>query len=333
MARAKDQKKPKRVQSRSKGIVVPKLAQAGEASAEPKRRSFRLLKRATKTKVEKQAAASERTKISSAYKLFVQTLGMLQKHWKLFLSMLVMYALVYFVLVGGVSEGGLSAVKATLNQTNANAVSKGVTLFSAVIGSAGNSSNASAGAYQTILVLVMSVVLIWAVRQVYAGHDIRARDAFYKGAYPLIPFMLVLLLVGIELLPMVIGGELYGLLMGGIAVGFLQKAVAVVIFFGLAAVSLYLVSSSLTALYIVTLPDMTPVKALKSARELVRYRRWIVLRKMLFLPLAMLLLGVIILIPLARYLTPLAPITFFGLAILALVVAHGYMYALYRELL
>ena len=51
------------------------------------------------------------------------------------------------------------------------------------------------------------------------------------------------------------------------------------------------------ALYIVTLPDMTPMKALRSARELVRYRRWTVLRKVLFLPLMLLVVAAIIMVP------------------------------------
>ncbi len=53
------------------------------------------------------------------------------------------------------------------------------------------------------------------------------------------------------------------------------------IFFLLAMLTLIYVKSSLFALYIVTLPDMTPMKALRSARELARYRRWTVLRKIL----------------------------------------------------
>jgi hypothetical protein len=87
------------------------------------------------------------------------------------------------------------------------------------------------------------------------------------------------------------------------------------------------------ALYIVTLPDMTPMQALKAARALVRYRRWVVLRKVLFLPLALLLIGALIVIPFALYVTPVAPLVFFVLTIIALAVLHSYMYLLYRQLL
>jgi hypothetical protein len=94
-----------------------------------------------------------------------------------------------------------------------------------------------------------------------------------------------------------------------------------------------MISSSLFALYIVTLPDMTPMKALRSARELVRHRRWTVLRKILCLPLILLVAGAVIMLPIIIVLTPLAQWVFFLLTMLALVAAHAYMYTLYRELL
>ena len=73
--------------------------------------------------------------------------------------------------------------------------------------------------------------------------------------------------------------------------------------FFLALLSLYMICSSLFALYIVTLPNVTPMKALRSARQLVLHRRFLVLRKILFMPLALLVLGAIIMIPLIIFLT------------------------------
>jgi uncharacterized membrane protein YoaK (UPF0700 family) len=94
-----------------------------------------------------------------------------------------------------------------------------------------------------------------------------------------------------------------------------------------------MISSSLFALYIVTLPDMTPFKALRSARELVRHRRWTVLRKILFLPIILLVVAAIIMLPIIIWLTSLAQWVFFLLTMFALVAANAYMYTLYRELL
>jgi hypothetical protein len=152
--------------------------------------------------------------------------------------------------------------------------------------------------------------------------------------YPLVPFMLVLTVVGLQLVPMLIGSTLYvTVINGGIAVYAAEKILWGLLFIVLALLSLYMLASSLFALYIVTLPDMTPMKALRSARELVRYRRWTVLRKMLALPLILLLVAFVIMLPIIILAAPLARWVFFLLTMTALTAAHAYMYTLYRELL
>lgn len=280
----------------------------------------------------------KRPKLVAAYKLFWRSCAILGKHWKLFGGILLIYALFNIVLVGGVGGGtDLQTIKQSLGQTFTGHFSKlstGLTLFAFLVSSNGGSTSSVAGAYQTILLLIISLVVIWALRQTYAGAGIRIRDAFYGGVYPLIPFFLVLLVVVLQLLPLILGFGLYSFVIGGgIAVYTLEKVVTVLIVLLLIVLSLYMVSSSIFALYVVTLPDMTPMKALRSARELVKYRRWIVLRKILFLPLALLVVGAIIIVPLALLVTSLATVVFFVLTIITVAVVHSYMYALYRELL
>jgi phosphatidylglycerophosphate synthase len=75
------------------------------------------------------------------------------------------------------------------------------------------------------------------------------------------------------------------------------------------------------------------MKALRSARELVRYRRWTILRKVLFLPLLLLIVTAIMMVPVISVVTPLAQWVFFILMMAAIAVVHSYMYTLYRELL
>jgi hypothetical protein len=94
-----------------------------------------------------------------------------------------------------------------------------------------------------------------------------------------------------------------------------------------------MVSSSIFALYIVTLPDVTPMQALRSARELVRYRRWSIARKVLFLPVSLLVIAAVIMVPVILLVTPASEWVFFILSMLSIAVIHSYMYSLYRELL
>lgn len=294
-----------------------------------------------KKAVNKSVAAPENKvvstkRLSSAPKLFVISLKILRDNYKTFLGILGIYALANFILVGGVSENGISDAKAAIDQSSVHAttIHKSATLLSAMLSSTGNNADGASGAYQTVLILLMSVILIWTLRQIYAGHRIRIREAYYQGAYPLVPFTLLLMLIGVELLPLIVAGGLYREIVGGgITIGFLEKAVALAVFIALTILSLYFICSSVFALYIVTLPDMTPMRALRTAKNLVRNRRLVLLRKLLFLPLVLFVLGTVILLPVALYLTPAAAFVFFLLSIIALAVVHSYMYALYREML
>ena len=280
-----------------------------------------------------------REPMKSGYRIFLQALNVLKDHWKLFAGILVIYLILTAILVGGLSgSSDLPTLKSSLNQVftgHLAQLSTGLTLFTVLVGSIGSGgTTAVAGAYQTILLLVISLIIIWALRQVYAKHEISVRDAYYKGPTPLFPFVIVLLAIGVQLVPIVLGAAVYSLVVGGgIAITFIEKALAGLVFLSLGVTSIYMICSSIFALYIVTLPDMTPMKALRSARELVKFRRWIVLRKILYLPLALLVVGAFIMIPISLYVTPIATAVFFALTILGVAVIHSYLYALYRELL
>jgi hypothetical protein len=113
----------------------------------------------------------------------------------------------------------------------------------------------------------------------------------------------------------------------------LITAFTTITFILLAAWSIYMVSASIFALYIVTLPDMLPRQALRSARELVRYRRWQIIRKVFFLPVFVILAIGVIIVPLILYAPPIVPIVFYILSMLSILFAHTYLYSLYRELL
>jgi hypothetical protein len=118
-----------------------------------------------------------------------------------------------------------------------------------------------------------------------------------------------------------------------VAVTLLEQVLWLAVWFVLGVTSLYMISSSLFALYIVTLPDMAPLAALRSARQLVAHRRWAVMRKIIFLPLALMILAAVLVLPIILFATPLAAVVFFLISMLFLPFAHSYMYALYRALL
>ncbi len=281
---------------------------------------------------------SPHPKIVSGMTLFGRAVKILAQHWKLFGGILLIYAILNFIFVGAVGgNGNIGALKTALEETftgHLAVLATGASLFTFLISSTGSTTSSLAGAYQTMLVILISLVIIWTLRQVYAANQVRIKDGFYQGTYPFVPFVLVLAVVGVQLIPAVFGGGLYATLVGGgIAITLLEKTLCGIVSFSLILLSLYMLCSSVFALYIVTLPDMTPLKALRSAVELVRYRRWIVLRKLIFLPFALVVILALIMIPVALYATPFATPLFFALSTMAVALVHSYMYALYRELL
>ena len=275
--------------------------------------------------------------LSPSYKLLWRSLKHQVRYWKIFLGISAVYAVLSLLLVRGL--GATSTIPQTkellqgLFQGAAGKLASGLTLFGVLVGNNATASDA-ASAYQSMLVVVVSLALIWAFRQTYSATKIRIRDAFYKGLYPLVPFVLVVMIIGLQLVPLLFANMLYGFVFGnGIAVTVLEKVLWGMLFFLMGLLTLYMVTSSIFALYIVALPDVAPLQALRSARELVRYRRWTIMRKLVFLPIILMVIAAIIVVPIILFVTPVAEWVYFALTMIALSVLNGYMYALYRELI
>jgi hypothetical protein len=293
-------------------------------------KSFRLQKRIKPEVI-------ERKQMKSAPKLFVAAIKILIKNWKLFGGLLLIYAVFNIILIGGLNGGDLQSMKNNISDLftgNFSKVSGGVALFAVLLTSANSGNGGEGSTYQALLLLTVSLATVWALRQTYARHKVRIRDTFYSGMYPLIPVIVVLFIMCLQLLPFLVGSFLYNTLVGGGIAAFApEKILSGTIFFLLAVLSLYMLLSSVFALYIVTLPEMTPMKALRSARELVRYRRLKVFRKVLFLPIALVVVLGILVVPVIIFAAPVAAWEFFLLSIVGVVFVHSYMYALYRELI
>lgn len=316
-------------QAKSQNQKTKSDASSSRKLATPKYRSFRISKRIKQTK----------PALTGGFRLFYRSLLTLKNGWKLLGGIALIYLLVSLLLVRGLSVTiGAGEIKDALQQLfgGGGQVAASVTVFGLLLGSAGASASDAASVYQTVFLIVFSLAFIWALRQYLSEktQKIRIRDAFYRGMYPLVPVVLVLLVIGLQLVPLYVSGFLYSAVFGtGLAVTVLEQVLWAILLFLLALLSLYLVSSSIIALYIATLPNVTPMQALRSSRDLVRHRRWIIMRKVFFLPVAMITLAGIIVVPLIMLSPTLAEWVFLGLSALALPIVHTYLYSLYRELL
>lgn len=97
--------------------------------------------------------------------------------------------------------------------------------------------------------------------------------------------------------------------------------------------SFYWLTSTVIALYIVTIPGMWPLKALKAAKQAIKFQRLTVFRRVIALPIIVGVLYTLLLLLIIR----LAPgQTFVAVEILQLAllpIIHTYLFKLYRAFL
>lgn len=299
-------------------------------------RNFSVKKRLADRRVQRVEAKKSHKKITGSFRLFADSTSMLRQHWKIFGGILLVYLVLSIALIGVRGSGiDITQAKEHLNDSSeVGQLGANLVMLSLVAGSGTGPSTQSGAAYQSIVLLIISLAIIWALRQIMAGKKIRIRDAFYKGTYPLVPVLLVMLVIGLQLIPMTVGGFLAGVgFTGAVAISFWEQLLWAAAIFLLVVWSLYMLCASVFALYVATLPNMAPMTALRSARQLVRFRRWTLMRKLLFLPFALLLIGVAVMLPLIWFVPAAAQWVFILLSMIGLVFVHVYLYSLYRELL
>lgn len=301
------------------------------ASAESAR-----VRKATKRQ-EKQLAkkkARKQSKFPNSFKLVGQVFSIFKANWKTLLGIVIVYLILNIVFASGLGTISSSISNIKDNLQTSGQLGSALGGLGTLVGSAGANSSQTGAILQSFLIVLESLVIIWALRHLLANQKITVKNAYYRAMTPLIPFLLIIGVIIIQLLPVVLGSAIASAILSAIfnASGALTFSFAV-IFVLLAAWSIYMLSSTIFALYIVTLPDMEPLKALRSAKNLVKYRRWPILRRILFLPIFIFIVMAVAIVPLIYWATFLAAPVFYFLGMVAILFIHTYLYSLYRSLL
>lgn len=276
--------------------------------------------------------------IPGIYRLFKQSVSLFVSNKKLFLGITFFYIILSLVFVTGFGlPFDLIQTKNEITETlgeNVDSFTTSFALFGFLVSQGSSAQNEAGAIYQMFLSLIFSLVIIWSIRQIYAGEKITVKQGFYQGVYPLVPFLLVLCVLGLQLIPLLVGNFLLStVLANGLAITFAEKFVWFLLFCLLALLSLYMLISSTFALYIVTLPNMTPIQALRSARNLVLHRRLQIFLRLLGFPILSIFIFLVILLPLIYLMPAAAGAVFTIMSGLILFFFHAYMYNLYRSLL
>lgn len=276
-------------------------------------------------------------KLPSAWSIFKVSSRHVWNHKKIFSKVLAVYVVFTFVLVTGLGiTSDIGAARASVEDIVGGAFGHIAGVFTALSVAAGYNGPTSdvAATFQSVILVLVSLAVIWTLRQTHAREDVTLRDSFYRSMYPLIPFLIVLVVIGLQLLPILLGNFILSqVIAGGIATTSIEVWSCAIAVFLLYVWSIYMISASVFALFIVTLPDMTPLRALRSAKELVRYRRWAIIRKVCFLPVILLIGILVVMFPFILFAAIAAEPVFIILSSLMFIVTCSYAYSLYRELL
>ena len=271
---------------------------------------------------------------------------------KTFLLLAALYLVIYAVLVGLGSQETYSTLTGTLQEA-AGSIGQGdisqigqAGLIFLTIASVGISDTPTEAQqiYTVLIALLVWLTTVWLLRNKLAGHKVTLRDGLYNAGAPIVPMFLVSLALVIQLVPVLLAAVAYG---AASASGLLNGGVEAMLFWIgaslLALLSLFWVTSTLFGLIIVTIPGMYPLKALRTAGDLVLGRRVRILLRWLWMILAIAFFWAVILIPLilldlwlksiwpALGGFPFIPIVIASLSTSSVIWGSGYVYLLYRK--
>lgn len=271
---------------------------------------------------------------------------------KIFFRLAVFYAIMTFLLAGVASQDTFIALSDTLNSTGSEILvgawgkigGAGLLLVSAMTGGMSSGLSDVQQIYAGLITLLTWLTSVWLLRNILAGHKVKLSDGIYSAGSPIVSTFLVALILLVQLLPLalaIIGfgaASISGLLSGGVE--------AMLFWIGaglLASLSIYLVTGTLFALVIITLPGMYPMQAIKASGDLVIGRRVRILLRLVWMAFIELIVWAVVMIPLIlldNWLSvvwpvfgniPVVPVVLLLLTALTIVWTSSYVYLLYRK--
>lgn len=274
------------------------------------------------------------------------------KYKKIFSLLVVVYVVLYAVLVGLQSQESYASFSDTITELGGDmfegalgAVGQASLLFVSSISAGVNSEATEAQQIFSVFIFLLTwLTTVWLLRNLLAGHKVKLRDGLYNSGSPFLSTLLITFLIGVQLVPVALAVIGYsaalssGLLAGGAASMLFWIGAAL-----LCVLSLYWITSTLFALVIVTLPGMYPYQAIKTAGDIMVGRRVKILLRWVWMMLAVVVSGLVVMIPIVLLdmwlksiwpvisgvpIVPAATIVFVACAVVWMAT---YVYLLYRK--
>jgi len=274
------------------------------------------------------------------------------KYKKTMVGLVIVYAILTLVLIGIGSQETYTTLNETLQETGSEVFSGNIgqlgqaALLFASIGSSGLTAapGETQQVYMVLVGLLIWLTTIWLLRNLIAGHKVKLRDGLYNAGSPILATFLITIVMALQLIPVALAIIAYtsaqatGLLAGGVATMLFWVAAIL-----LAVISLYWITSTFFAMVIATLPGMYPMKALRTAGDMVVGRRVRILLRILWMILVISITGALILIPTILITTgltnlwpavgsvPIVPFVLMLFSVCTFIWSASYIYLLYRK--
>lgn len=287
------------------------------------------------------------------YHIFA-TFRIIFKNWKLFLPLMVIAVILNALFVGIMDEANYVQFQDIMDQTSVevaggdigNVAKAGLLLISTVTtgGLSGESSEAAV-VFGVLIFLVLWLTTIYLLRHRLAEHEVKLRDGLYNAMTPLISTLLVFVVAVIQCIPIFLLMVVYS---AAVQTEFLATPFYALVFFIFAAlmmvISGYLLSGTLMALVAVSAPGLYPMKALRTASELMMGRRVKLILRLVALILVLGLTWVMVMLPLILFDMfmkqfewtagiPFVPICLTAMTCYTCIYVATYLYLYYRWML
>ncbi len=262
------------------------------------------------------------------------------------------YGVLVAIFVGLASQDLYTTLSETLKETSGEVFSgdvgqvgqAGLLLLAGMTGSLTETLSEVQQLYAVIFGLMAWLTTVWLLRAQLAGQRPRFRDALYSSGSPIVPTLLVAAVMMVQLLPIAIVALATSAALGS---GFLESGAVAMVFTVagvlLVTLSLYWITSTAIALVVVTLPGMYPMRAIRTAGDLVVGRRLRILYRWIWMVLMIVLIWMIVVIPfilldtglksLLPFLSavPIVPVVLLIVSSFTIVFSSAYIYLLYRK--
>lgn len=267
---------------------------------------------------------------------FSRSTKIVRKHWKPLAINTAIYGILYFLFVRVLTAVDFDDLNETIVVVFGDGRESFLTQVITVGSLFGESTNfnSQSGLLFAIVTTISALAMVWVLRRIWGERRVSVKEAFYQGMYPLIPFVLVFLFMLVQLLPFSAGGFIFQTAFNnGLTIEFYEKVFFVSVFALGALVSAYYLVGSIVALYAVTMPGITPSEARRTAKRVLKGRRFLVMRQMFIF---LILTGFVAMAPMLLVIWLIPGVAIIATAImivLGLPWFNLYLYGLYRDLL